>query len=131
MDKESLIQFWVEEAYENCNSMLKMFTIQEYNWSLFVGHLTIEKLLKAYYVKTINEKIPFIHSLLKLANKCNLKLTELQKDRLETFTLFNIKTRYESYKRDFYKKCTKEFTKKKIENILEMKEWLLEKIYKE
>ena len=64
MDKESLIQFWVEEAYENCNSMLKMFTIQEYNWSLFVGHLTIEKLLKAYYVKEINEKIPFIHSLL-------------------------------------------------------------------
>jgi len=130
MDKEDLVQFWVEEACDNCNSMLNMFSMREYTWSLFVGHLTIEKLLKAYYVKTIDKNIPFVHSLLKLANKSNLQLTEIQKDKLEKITLFNIKTRYESYKRDFYKKCTKDFTKQNIENILEIKEWLLKEIYK-
>lgn len=36
--------------------------------------------------------------------------------------------RYEDYKKDFYKKCTKEFAEKNIEEIKELRTWLQQKI---
>lgn len=105
-----------------------MFNAGEYMWALFVGHLVIEKLLKAYYVKTVEREIPRTHDLYKLAVKAGLDLSEAQKDSLQYITLFNIETRYEDYKRDFYKKCTREFTEKNIEKIKELVTWLKEKI---
>jgi HEPN domain-containing protein len=103
----------------------------EYMWSLFIGHLVLEKLLKAYYVKVKDKRIPFSHDLYKLALQCELELTESQKDSLQYITLFNIQTRYEDYKRDFYKKCTKDFAEKNIERIKEIRNWLKEKIGKQ
>ena len=51
MTNEELICFWISSSDDNYNSMLNIFKSGEYMWSLFVGHLVIEKLLKAYYVK--------------------------------------------------------------------------------
>ncbi len=105
-----------------------MFNAGEYVWSLFIGHLAIEKLLKAYYVKNVELKLPKIHDLYKLAIKSNLSLTEEQKDSLQYITLFNIETRYEDYKKDFHKKCTKDFALINIEKIKGLREWLKQKI---
>ena len=78
-----------------------------------VTHISvIEKLLKAYYVKNINNEIPRTHDLLKIAMFANIDLSENRKDILQNITLFNIEARYEESKRDFYKKCTKEFAEK-------------------
>ena len=49
-------------------------------------------------------------------------------DSLQYITLFNIETRYEDYKRDFYHKCTKDFAEKNILMIKGIRTWLLEKI---
>ena len=131
MTKEGHIKYWIELSDDNFKSMLNMFKSKEYMWSLFVGHLALEKLLKAYYVKVKDKKIPFIHDLYKLALKCELGPNESQKDSLQYITLFNVQTRYEDYKRDFYKKCTKEFAEKNIELIKELRNWLKEKIGKQ
>jgi HEPN domain-containing protein len=131
MTKEDHIKYWIELSDDNFKSMLNMFKSKEYMWSLFVGHLALEKLLKAYYVKVKDKKIPFIHDLYKLALKCELGLNESQKDSLQYITLFNVQTRYEDYKRDFYKKCTKEFAEKNMERIKELRNWLKEKIGKQ
>ena len=128
MTKEELIQFWIDSSDDNYKSMLNMFDAGENMWSLFTGHLTIEKLLKAYYVKEIEQEVPRTHDLYKLATKSKLDLSEEQKDSLQYITLFNIETRYEDYKKDFHKKCTKEFTEKNIEKIKELRIWLKEKI---
>lgn len=128
MTKEELIQFWLESSEENYKSMLNMFASGEYVWALFVGHLCIEKLLKACYVKYVENITPRIHDLYKLAVKCGLAMTEEQKDALQYVTLFNIETRYEDDKREFYKKCSKEFAETNIEKIKELRRWLLEKI---
>lgn len=124
MTKDELIQFWLDSSDENYRSMLNMFQSGEYVWALFIGHLVIEKLLKAIYVKSAGSEIPRTHDLYKLAVLSGLELTDSRKDALQYITLFNIETRYEDYKRDFYKKCTKEFTAENIEKIKELREWL-------
>ncbi len=108
--------------------MLNMFNTGEYMWSLFIGHLMIEKLLKACYVKMVKQEVPRTHDLYKIAIKSKLDLSEDQKDSLQYITLFNVETRYEDYKKDFYKKCTKEFAEKNIKKIKKIREWLKEKI---
>jgi len=128
MTREELIQFWFDSSDDNYKSMINMFNAGEYMWSLFIGHLAIEKLLKAYYIKTVETEVPRIHDLYKLAIKSNLDLSDEQKDSLQYITLFNIETRYEDYKKDFYKKCTKEFAEKNIEKIKELRTWLQQKI---
>jgi HEPN domain-containing protein len=105
-----------------------MFANNEYMWSLFVGHLCIEKLLKACYVQEVDTIVPRIHDLYKLAVKCNLEMSEEQMDALLYVTLFNIEARYEEYKREFHKKCNKDFTEKNIKKIEGLRKWLLAKI---
>lgn len=130
MTEEELIKHWIALSDDNFKSMQNMFKAKEYMWALFVGHLTLEKLLKAYYVKVKDKKVPYLHDLHKLAVQCELELTETQKDALQYITLFNIQTRYEDYKRDLYKKCTKGFTSKNIKRIKELRNWLRKKIGK-
>jgi HEPN domain-containing protein len=86
--------------------MIAMYESKKFNWALFVGHLMIEKLLKALYVKTNNDYPPFIHNLLRLAEKCYLELNEDQRLFLVTVTAFNINARYDDYKMSFQQKCT-------------------------
>ena len=128
MTKEELIKYWLDSADDNFQSMLNMFNSKEYVWSLFVGHLCIEKLLKACYVKQVDTVVPRIHDLYKLALKCGMEMSEEQMDALQYITLFNIEARYEEYKREFYQKCTNDFAKNGIEMIEGLREWLLKRI---
>ena len=40
----------------------------------------------------------------------DLELTERQEDLLDLITKFNMSARYDDYKREFYTKCTDEYT---------------------
>jgi HEPN domain-containing protein len=125
---KELIKYWMDSSDDNYRSMQNMFNSGEYTWSLFVGHLCIEKLLKACYVKTVDSIAPRTHDLYKLAAKCGFEMTEEIMDGLQYVTLFNIEARYETYKREFYQKCTRDFTEKNILKIKALRQWLLEKI---
>ena len=128
MDNEELIKYWLDSSDDNHRSMRNMFDAGEYVWALFVGHLCLEKLLKAYYIKMVDRIAPRTHDLYKIAVNSGLEMTEKQKDDLQYVTLFNIESRYEEYKRDFYQKCTKEFTEHCIDMIEGLRTWLLKKI---
>jgi len=78
IDEDKLIKYWIESSDEDYETMIIMFRNKRYNWSLFIGHLMIEKLLKALYVKTNNDYPPYIHNLVSLAEKCGLELTDDQ-----------------------------------------------------
>jgi len=123
-DKDKIIRYWIDSSEEDYETMIAMFESKRYNWSLFVGHLMIEKLLKALYVKKFNNYPPFIHNLLRLAEKCNLELTEEQKINLATITVFNINTRYDDFKMSFQKKCTRDFTTIWIKKLKEIRQWI-------
>ena len=90
-----------------------------------MGHLVIEKLLKAIYVKNGDDNPPRTHDLLRLAEKAKLETTEEQKDLLDLLTTFNINARYPDYKQSFYKKCDYEYTTATIVKIKELRTWLL------
>ena len=84
------------------------------------------KLLKALYSKN-NKGAPYApktHDLLYLAEKLNIELTEEQEITLNEITTFNLSTRYDDYKREFYNKCTDEYTEEQINKIKEVKTWL-------
>ena len=54
------------------------FESKQYTWALFIGHLTLEKLLKAIYARK-NESSPYppkIHNLNILAERCGLEVSE-------------------------------------------------------
>ncbi len=128
MTKDEIIKFWVESSDENYKDMIVLYNSERYSFTLFTGHLVIEKLLKVYYVKNVMINVPKIHNLLILADKIGLKLTKEQENILKDINTFNIAARYNDAKLNFYKKCTKEYTEKNIEIIEELRKWLKEKI---
>ncbi len=125
MEKKDLIDYWVKTANNDYNTMLNLFKSKDYHWSLFIGHLVIEKLLKAIYVKNIDNNPPRMHDLLRLAEKAELDTTEEQKDTLDLITTFNINARYPDYKQSFYNKCDYDFTKRNLGKIKELRTWFL------
>ena len=124
MENAELIKFWIDSSDRDYITMEHLYEKQDYHWALFMGHLVLEKLLKAYYVKKIANQTPNIHNLLRLGEKSELTLDESQKDILVTISAFNIQARYDDYKLAFYKTCTREFTEKWIQEIQRMRQWI-------
>jgi HEPN domain-containing protein len=62
-DKKKIINYWIESSENDFNTMIDLFNAKHNNWALFLGHLVIEKLLKALYIKTKGEFPPMIHDL--------------------------------------------------------------------
>ena len=124
MDKKEIIKYWIRSSDNDYGAMEYLFKGKNYPWSLFVGHIVVEKLLKAYYVKNVDMSTPYIHDLLRIAEKSKLNLSEEQKDFLDTLTSFNIKARYDDYKLRFCKMCTKKFASAHIVRIREFRVWI-------
>lgn len=127
MKKDEIIKYWLDSSDIDFKAMDSLFNNGHYVWTLFVGHLVIEKLLKAYYVKVVDNNVPQIHHLLQIAERAGLALSDSQKDFLLEVTTFNLKARYPDYKQRFYKKATKNFAEDYMNKIKEFRTWLLKK----
>ena len=121
---DNIVQHWLDSADQDYKTMLHLIDSKDYSWALFLGHLVIERILKALYVKKFQRHAIFTHDLLRLANIIALELTEEQQEWLDEITTFNLNTRYDSYKQDFYKLCTKDFTDTWISRIKTLEKWL-------
>lgn len=124
LNNDKLIKYWVNSSDDDFETMHAMYNSKKFSWALFIGHLMIEKLLKAYYVKIKSDYPPFIHNLLRLAEKSNIELTDDLKEQLLTVTAFNINARYDDYKMSFKMKCTPEFTSEWIEKLIKLRKWI-------
>jgi len=128
MDTQKHVDYWLKGAEDNLKAAEDMFKNGHYDWCLFIGHLILEKVLKAYYVKIVNSTPPKTHNLAFLAEEAKLKITKEQGSFLFDVNTFNIETRYSDYKSDFYQKCTKEFVSENFTKIKEMYEWIKKQI---
>lgn len=125
MDMREHIKYWLDSAAHDIDVADTLYKTEKYDWCLFAGHLVIEKVLKAFYVRDVGELPPRTHNLLRLAERTTLLLSDEQKLLLGEITRFNIEARYPDYKQGFYKLCTKEFTERYYTKIKELYKWLL------
>lgn len=128
MDTDEHIAYWLAESDKDLAVMESMMNSGHYTWALFIGHLVLEKILKALYVKTVDIQPPRVHHLLKIARDSQLPLTEKQEQFLLEVTTYNLKGRYPDYKQVFSRKATREFTVNRVEQIKEMQLWLKKQI---
>ncbi len=121
---DKLINYWTESSDNDYKTMMDMYKTKHFHQSLFIGHLVIEKLSKAVYVKKKEDYPPLIHDLRRLLEKAEINLTEKQVITFDTISRFNINARYDDYKQRFYKLCTEEFTSNWINEINTIREWI-------
>ena len=124
LNKDKLVHYWMESSDDDFETMMAMYDTRRFNWSLFIGHLMLEKLLKALYLKKKSDYPPYIHNLLRLAEKADLEISEDIKKQLVTITAFNINARYDDYKLSFKNQCTPEFTSEWIGILKELRTWI-------
>jgi len=124
IDVEKVIAHWLTTSGDDFNTMGKLYDAGSYHWALFLGHISLEKLLKGYYVKHREKHAPTIHNLYRLAELADIELSEQYSDWLDTITSFNINARYDNYKREFYDLCTQEYTEAWINRIMELRQWI-------
>ncbi len=124
IDVDKIVKHWVETSDEDFQTMLSLYHSKSYGWSLFLGHISIEKLLKAVYVDKYKKHSPFLHNLYRLAELSGIELTDEQSDWLDKITSFNLNARYDDFKREFYLLCTEEFAEEWIEKIKILRSWI-------
>lgn len=130
MDKNNLkiiVNYWLKTAEHDYDVMITLFENRRYDYSLFFGHIVLEKILKAIVVNNTNEHAPYTHDLARLAEIAKMDLEEKDIDLLNRVNDFNLSTRYPDYKLQFYKKCTREYAKKYIDDIVKLYKKLCQK----
>lgn len=117
------VDYWLNSAAENMVDMRANIKSKRRVAALFMGHLAVEKMLKALCAA---KRKPVIkeHTLLKLAKRADLELTEEQMTELSIITKFNISARYDDYKLRFHKQCTPQFVKEWSAKIYWWYKWL-------
>lgn len=124
------IAYWITQSDDDLAVAESMLEKGHYTWSLFVGHLVLEKILKAIYVKDHQKIAPRIHDLVKLAKATSAKLSEEQLVFLSEVSDFNMEGRYPDEKNQFAQRCTEEFATDYLQRIKEMRTWLKKQIEK-
>ncbi len=131
MERAEVAQYWMNTAEQDYVAMQHLFQTKDYVWCLFIGHLVIEKLLKAVYSFKNQDTPPKTHDLLRLADKSGILLSDIHKDFLDLVTTFNISARYPDYKMSFYQLCNDKFATDSVRKIEELRTWLLTMLKKE
>jgi HEPN domain-containing protein len=123
-----IIQHWKDTSDKDYQTMQNLMQSGDYSWAMFLGHLVLEKLLKAHYVKNQRKHALFTHDLLRLATNAGLNINDETEEWLDDISTFNINARYDNYKQDFYKLCTKEFAFLWSERIDIIRLWLIKEL---
>jgi HEPN domain-containing protein len=130
VDIEKTYNHWINTSDKDFITMMNLYNSRDNHWSFIIGHIVIERLLKACVVKQTSDHAPFTHDLTKLAKLSGISFSEEYLDWLDTISTFNMNARYDSYKEAFYKKCTVEFTSEWINKIKILQSWIKEKLSK-
>lgn len=51
IDTEKIAGYWISSSDKDFRTMQNLFESKDFHWALFLGHLVIEKLLKAKIVQ--------------------------------------------------------------------------------
>lgn len=109
-DFSKIVQHWITTSDEDFEVMMRLFDVKSYQWCLFLGQISLEKLLKALFVQIHRKHAPHSHNLYRLAEQVGISLSDEYVDWLDNITTFNLNARYDDYKRAFLTLCTLEYS---------------------
>ncbi len=124
MNIEKIVVFWAESAKDDWPVAEHLFTSHDYHYSLFFGHLYLEKLMKALVVQVSKEHAPRSHNLLYLAERASLTISDSKREILARVNKYNLETRYPEDREALHDFYTPDFAKTELKVIWEMGEWL-------
>ena len=121
---------WVKQAKYDLETAKAMFKSRRYIYVVFMSHLSIEKILKALFLKRLKKFPPKTHNLLYLVEKIGLDIPEKLYNFIFMLNRVSVPTRYP----EDLSKMLKEFNKRRAEKILKNTEevflWIKEKLKK-
>ena len=122
--------YWIEMSDYDFDTAKAMLETKRYLYVAFMCHQTIEKILKAYWSKVLEEPPLKIHSLSRLAEKSGLDkdMSEEQTDFIDELEPLNIEARYPSYKERLMKSLTPERCNELIEQTDKLRIWIKSKL---
>jgi HEPN domain-containing protein len=116
--------FWKNQSREDLKTAEGLFLLGRYAPTLFFCHLTLEKFLKSLIVRETKSNAPFEHNLIKLSKIAKVDFSDNERSLISEINTFNIKGRYDDYKSNFYKKATKSYTKRYLDEAKRIIIWL-------
>ena len=129
MNKQQHIDYWINTAEDDWDSVELLFNGRKYLQALFWAHLVLEKLAKALWVKNHEENIPpKVHNIVWLLEDSGVEISLEDTMFLEVFNRFQLSTRYPDYLRRIDNLCTEEFTVNQLDKVKEIKQCLLKKL---
>jgi len=123
-EAQKVMKYWTDGSREDFKTAETLLKNKIYHYCLFFCHLSLEKLIKALVVKKTRSHALPIHNLIKLISDANLKINDQQRNNLSLINEFNIRARYNDYKRQFYKKATEKYATNWFKKCEEFFLWL-------
>jgi HEPN domain-containing protein len=107
---EEKVKYWVELAEYDLETAGAMLNSKRYLYVGFMCHQTIEKVLKAFYVKDKMETPPYTHNLIYIAEISGIynDFNEIQKDFPDNLQPCHIEPRYPAHKASLFKTYSSE-----------------------
>ena len=124
------VTYWIEMSDYDFDTAKAMLETKRYLYVAFMCHQTIEKILKAYWSKVLEEPPLKIHSLSRLAEKSGLDkdMSEEQTDFIDELEPLNIEARYPSYKERLMRSLSHNRCKELIEQTDKLRTWIKSKL---
>lgn len=126
------VEYWIDLALYDLETAQAMLNTKRYLYVGYMCHLSVEKMLKAYFVFMKHTQPPFIHSLRKLANDSGLSgdFSEDQIELLETLQPLNIEARYPTYKDELMRSLNEDTCKNILAQTKEIVAWIENRLSK-
>lgn len=128
VERDELIRFWLLSSDADFQAMETLFQKGHHFWTLMAARQLLEKLLKAFCVKEKDEDVPETASLLDLAEKGALALSEEQREVLVQIDSFDLRDRSPSAQSRLYERATRRFTEYYFNRVTELRPWLIRRI---
>ncbi len=128
MGKEDQIKYWIDSSSDDRKAAEVLHKAGQNLQALFFIHLSLEKILKANWVKANQSQPPKVHDLIYLHDQSELDLDAEDLTFLSQTNGWNIEGRYPDYKKSLYKIATVSFTKLNLSKATSIWKKLQEKL---
>ncbi len=120
------VAYWLDIADYDLDTAEAMYQTGRRLYVAFMCHQVIEKTLKAYWCATRDDDPPYTHNHKRLADGCGLyeKMSDVQKDFINTITNYNIEARYPEDKEALSQTLSKQACRQIIDETKQLQLWI-------